>query len=171
MNSIQFIQMALDELHRSFRAEVRELTPEQLRYRPSAEANTVNFLVWHWARVEDSTIHNNIGEPRPLIWTAGRWHERLGVEENASGTGFNGEQVGAFQPDRDELLAYFRAVWEESDAAIATLTDDDLDRVLNPERPQMTLGRSLQSLLIGHGYWHLGEVRFLKGLQGMPFSR
>ncbi|MCX6020707.1 MAG: DinB family protein [Chloroflexi bacterium] len=171
MNGIQFIQAAQDELHRSLRAEVRDLTPEQLLFRPTAEANTIAFLLWHFARTEDNIIHNTVREPGPTVWQAAAWNEKFGLGVKDMGTGFTAEQVGSFAPSKDDLLAYFRGVWEASDAAIAALADADLDRVPNPERPQNTAGRTIQSIIIGHGYNHMGEIRFLKGLQGMPFGR
>lgn len=55
--------------------------------------------------------------------------------------------------------------------ALSTLTEADLDKAPNPERPTMTLGRSLSNLVLGHAFWHLGDIRFLKGMQGMPWGR
>lgn len=171
MNSIQFIQMALDELHRSLRAEARELTQEQLTYRPTPEANTIAFLLWHFMRTEDNVIHRSVREPGPSVWEAGTWYERFGLSPTDNGTGFTAGQVGAFSPAKDDLVAYVRAAWEASDAAVAALSEADLDRALDPERPQRTVGQVIQSIIVGHGYYHLGEIRFLKGLQGMPFPR
>ena len=37
----------LDELHRSFRAEIRDLTPEQLYFQANPDANSIIFLPWH----------------------------------------------------------------------------------------------------------------------------
>ena len=54
---------------------------------------------------------------------------------------------------------------------LSKMTDEDLDRPINLDNPRQTVGRQIQSIIVGHGFFHLGEVRFLKGLQGMPFPR
>ena len=74
-------------------------------------------------------------------------------------------------PDYQLLTSYVgqvsAAVWE----GIGKFKEEDYDRPLNPDNPRQTVGRQIQSIIVGHGYFHLGEVRFLKGLQGKPFAR
>ena len=172
MQTIPFIRMAIRELDRSLIREVRDLEPEQMVYRPSPEANTINFLTWHLTRIQDNSIHSVIASQSvPTLWEREQWHQRFGLGPQDSGSGFNTEQVGAFQPEKETLLAYCERVFAAMETSLDALSDDDLDRVLNPEQPRMSVGRNIQSLVIGHGYWHLGEIHFLKGLQGMPFGR
>ncbi len=159
----------LDELHRSFRAETRDLTPEQLYFQAAPEANSIIFLPWHFARTEDGAMHRSFGGTP--IWEADGWYEKFGLSSTETGGGFGPEEIAAFRPELSLLMEYFTPVWQFAVEAIKTASDDDLTRVTNPERPNMTVARTIESLLIGHGYWHLGEVRFIKGLQGMPFSR
>ena len=172
MNTIRFIQMSLNELNRSFVNEIKELTPEQMFYRPTAEANHIAFLVWHFPRVEDNTWHR-VATPEggPPIWVKEEWHKKFGLAEKDSGTGFEPDQVSALKPDKDLLISYVERVGEAVWEGVGKLTDDDLDRPLREDDPRLTVGRQIQSIILGHGYFHLGEVRFLKGLQGMPFAR
>ncbi len=172
MQTIPFIKLALNELHRSLLREVRDLTPEQRAYRPIPEASSINFCTWHLARTEDNVFHR-IATPHggPSLWQLEKWNERFGLAPQDMGTGFTHPQVEALRPDKETLLAYCDRVFGAVMEGLDSLTDEDLDRVPNPEQPRNSVGQMIQSLLIGHGYWHLGEVRFIKGLQGMPFSR
>ena len=169
MDATQLITTMLEDLQRGFRREVEPLTQEQFVARPTPEANTVAFVLWHVTRTEDNIVHGQVTSGTPL-WVAEGWHDRLGLEPDEGGTGFTAEQVGAFQPRKEDLIAYCERVWEVAPGLLSTLTEEDLDRAPNPDRPHMTLGRSLANFMLGHGFWHLGDIRFIKGLQGMPFS-
>lgn len=172
MNAIQFIQSTLFELNRSFIVEVEPLTPEQMLYRPAPEANSISFLLWHFPRIEDSVFHRvRIMGGTPTIWESERWFERFGVKESDTGAGFTPNQVAEFKPEKELMSTYMEAVRLAVQDGLSNMTDDDLDRPLNPDNPRLTVGRQIQSVIIGHGFFHLGEIRFLKGLQGMPFSR
>ena len=172
MNAIQFIQSALFELNRSFVVEVEPLTPDQMLYRPTPEANSISFLLWHFPRVEDNIFHrvSTIDGTSP-IWESERWYERFGLKESDTGAGFTPDQVAGFKPDKEMLATYVEAVRLAVQEGLSSMTDDDLDRPLNPDNPRLTVGRQIQSVIVGHGFFHLGEIRFLKGLQGMPFPR
>ena len=105
------------------------------------------------------------------LWAAEKWNERLGLADEDLGTGFTEDQVKAFAPAKEDLMAYAEAVWERTPGFLEPLTSDRLDIAPNPERPRMTVGRSLANFVVGHGWLHLGELRFVKGLMGMPFAR
>ncbi len=172
VNAIEFIQSTLFELNRSFVNEVEPLTNVQMLYRPTPEANSIAFLMWHFTRTEDNSFHRvSTAEGTPSVWARENWHERLGLPETGSGTGFTPDQVEAHRPSKEGLVGYMEAVRVSVDDGLSKMTDDDLDRPLDPDNPRQTVGRNIQSIIIGHGFFHLGEVRFLKGLQGMPFPR
>ncbi len=172
MHTIEFIKLALRELHLSLLRETEVLTPEQMSYHPTPGANTINFLLWHFPRVEDNVFHRvAYTNGATTLWEREEWYTRFGLTARDTGTGFTPDQVEALNPDKETLIAYGQQVFDTVMAGLDDLTEDDLDRVLNPEQPRNTVGRTIQSIIIGHGYYHLGEVRFLKGLQGMPFAR
>lgn len=167
MDADEFIRMTLRDLHSGFRSEVETLSEAQMRATPAEGANTISFLLWHFVRTEDQVLHRHLG--RASTWAADSWATRLGDTEG-QGTGFSYEQVLAVAPSKDELLAYAGAVWDEVPELIASLAPA-LDRPVNPERPSQTVARSIASVVVGHGFWHLGDIRFTKGLMGMPFAR
>ena len=168
MDASEFIQITLRDLHGGLRAEVAPLSQEQMLATPADGVNTISFLLWHYMRSDDQVLHRYAG--RAPLWETGGWAARLGGMEG-NGTGFTHEQMLAVAPNKDELLAYAERVWEEVPVLLSSLSPADLDRPVNPERPSMTLGRSIANVVVGHGFWHLGDVRFTKGLMGMPFAR
>ncbi|MDP6607333.1 MAG: DinB family protein [Dehalococcoidia bacterium] len=170
MEAAQFIDSMLWDMHTGFRTEVEPLSDDQLLHQPKEGANTIAFLLWHATLFEDQQLHRLAASTEPL-WESERWFERLGLEQSDLGTGFTDEQVVAFRPDRGELMAYCERIWEVSPSLVARLTPERLDEALDPERPRMTVGRSISNFVLGHGFWHLGDIRYTKGLMGMPFSR
>ena len=62
MNAIQFIQSTLHELNRSYVLEVENLTTEQMFFRPTPDANSIAFLMWHFPRIEDSIFHSQVSK-------------------------------------------------------------------------------------------------------------
>lgn len=169
MNAADYINVMLRDLHGGFRADVEALTQEQFVHQPVEGANTVAFLFWHSTRFEDLQLAGLSGSVP--VWTSGGWAARLGLEADDLGTGFSEEQMIAFQPAKEDVLAYAEAVWEATPALVSALSAERLAEPIDPERPRMTVGRSIANFAVGHGWLHLGEIRFAKGLMGMPFAR
>src|SRR5215210_724228 len=114
------------------RAAVEGLTPDELARPPVPGANTVGWLVWHLARVQDDHVAEVAGHPQ--VWAEGDWARRFGLGSGAMDTGYgwSAEQVAALRPESaDVLVAYYDAVAERTTAFLATLTDADLDRVVD----------------------------------------
>ena len=154
---------------RSFLSEIDPLEPEEMFFRPTAEANSIAFLVWHCPRIADTAFHRSQG--MSTVWEQDKWYGKFGLAETDTGTGFAPDQVAAFRPTKKLLISHLESVQKALDDGLSQMTSTDLDRPLNPENPRATLGRHIQSIVMGHGFFHLGEVRFLKGLQGRPFAR
>lgn len=172
MNAIEFIQSTLFELYRSFVIEVEPLSDEEMLYRPITEANSISFLLWHFPRSGDSAFHGVSTEEGVLsVWERERWYQKLGLKESDSGTGFDPSQVAEFRPDKNLLINYVESVRLSINDGLSRMTDSDLDKPLHSNNPRITIGRHIQSNIIGHGFFHLGEIRFLKGLQGHQFPR
>ena len=108
---------------------------------------------------------------QPSIWESERWYERLGMETKASGVGFDEAQVDKVSAlPLGELMEYAGHVAKSAEDYVKSLRDEDLDHVPDPARPRRTMAVNLRSFLVAHGWWHTGEIKYLKGLQGMPFA-
>jgi hypothetical protein len=141
------------------------LTADQLVARPSPDANTVAWLVWHLARVQDQQFADLLG--RPQIYESGGWAGRFGLETDGSdnGYGHSSEEVGAVRPDGPApLLDYMRAVDEQTSSYLQGLSPADLDRVIDEHwDPPVTLGVRLVSVA-DDCIQHAGQAAYLKGL-------
>ena len=170
MNTIDFVRSAVQDIQRGFQTELEPLTQDQIIYRPTTEANTIAFLAWHMTNSWDGFAHRAVLN-KPLLWTADGWMEKFAFKEGMSSGNMTPEQIGAFNPTKDLLFSYSQRVHQVLMEALGTLTEADLDKAPNPERPTMTFGRNVSNLVLGHAFWHLGDIRFLKGMQGMPWGR
>lgn len=166
----------LRELHGRVPAEVRRavdgLTAEQLATPPAEGANTIGWLVWHLARVEDSHVAEVAGPGLAATeqrYVADGWAGRLGLPADPDDTGFRHgpEQVLAVRPDPDALLAYCEAVHEATLRFLDGLEPGDLDRVIDRSwDPPVTLGVRLVSVC-DDAIQHAGQAAYARGMLGI----
>ncbi len=170
MNAVQFILTAVNGLHQAMVNDVKTLTPEQLKWKPAANANPVGFLFWHAARVEDNAVSG--WQKKSSIWEEDRWYEKMGLDAKVFGTGFGEAEVEKIaRLPLNLVIEYAEKVFRNSATYIQSLEADKLDFAPNQERPNWTIGMMINNFIIAHGWWHLGEIRYVKGLQGMPSPR
>lgn len=141
------------------------LPPERLAESPGPGRNTIAWLVWHLARVEDSHIAElGVGDQ---LWATGDWAGRMGLAADPHDTGYGHtpEQVAAVQPpDGDVLLDYLDAVSARTDEYLAGLSPDDLDGVVDRRwDPPVTLGVRLVSVA-DDCLQHAGQAAYVRGL-------
>ncbi len=168
-----FIEALLEESKRRLYRTLRDLSPEELLWRPGPEANSIGFMVWHIARVEDRWLARFGLENGTERWIRDGWASRCGLPEEHTGVGFTLEQVAHFKmPPLADVLAYFDVVREDMLIYLRSLNDDDLEvapgRVPFPEvgtlPPDFTIGRMFRQL-IGEYNQHLGQIGYVRGLQ------
>ena len=145
---------------------VEGLSAEQLRWAPAPGANTIGWLVWHLTRVQDEHVADLI-DGAEQVWVGGDWAPRFGLKPDPDDTGYGhtAAQVQAVRPDGPEaLIGYFEAVSARTVEWLATLTEQDLDRVVD-ERwdPPVTLGVRLVSVL-DDDTQHAGQAAYVRGL-------
>lgn len=145
------------------------LTPDELAQPPAGATNTIGWLLWHLTRVMD----HHVGEllEAPQLWESGDWAQRFGdVDPDAQnhGYGHTAEQVAGVRPDSAEVVtAYFDAVWERTRGYLATLGEDDLDRIVDDRwNPPVTLGVRLVSIA-DDGLQHAGQAAYVRGALGI----
>ncbi|MCS7207109.1 MAG: DinB family protein [Dehalococcoidia bacterium] len=172
MTTLQaFLAENLANLHRNLIQAVQGLTPAQLHYKPAPHVNHIAFILWHYVRTEDNCVRF-VFRRMPTIWMEGGWDKRFGLDSKSQGTGFTPQQAEQVRlPSVDEFLAYARLVFQETEQFVAGLSDADLERkVLVRPLGEHPLRFFLGTTFLTHGYGHLGEIWFLKGMQGLPGS-
>jgi uncharacterized damage-inducible protein DinB len=164
MRSRDLLLYAYEQIQEHLRSAVEGLSPEQLAYRPTPDANSIAWLAWHLVRIQDSHIAEVAGTEQ--VWTADGWVDRFGLPfaPSATGYGFTPDQMGKVRVESaDLLLDYATAVHTRTAAFVRGLTDDDLDRIVD-ERwdPPVTLGVRLVSVL-DDDLQHVGQAAYVRG--------
>jgi len=144
---------------------VAGLPADELAVRPDPDANSIAWLAWHAARVQDD--HVAALADRPQVWTEGGFHARFGLDLDPRdiGYGHTSEQVAAVRPDGPELLLdYLRAVTERTLEYLAGVDATELDRIVDRRwDPPVTAGVRLVSV-IDDGMQHAGQARYVRGM-------
>ena|SRR6476661_2836764 len=155
---------AFTRIREGAEAAVRGLSPEQLAQRPTPNANSIGWLVWHLTRVQDD--HLAAVADHEQVWADG-WHARFGLPFDVTDTGYGHtpDQVAQVRGlDADQLVGYLAAVHAATVDYVRPLTPEDLGRVVD-ERwdPPVTLGVRLVSV-VNDDQQHVGQAAFLRGL-------
>jgi hypothetical protein len=162
------------------------LTEEVASYRPTPQANSIAWLIWHSARVQDvqvcdiakalangrsgkprSEANGRSGKPRfEDVWTRDAWVDRFGLDLPRDDTGY-GHSAGAVAKVRAsvELLAgYYHAVHDMTLEFVETLTDTDLEHIVDRRwDPPVTASARLVSI-VDDCAQHLGQAAYLRGI-------
>jgi hypothetical protein len=164
MTPAELLTDAFDRILDTATAAVDGLSPEQLAARPGADANSIAWLVWHLARVQDDHVADVAGTEQ--VWTAQDFVSRfdLPFDTGAIGYGMNSEEVGHVRAGAQVLADYLRCVHDATVAYVAKLGPDDLDRIVD-ERwdPPVTLGVRLVSV-VNDDMQHAGQAAYVRGL-------
>lgn len=142
-----------------------DLKRDHLTYRIDPDANTIAWLIWHLARVQDDHIADVAGAEQ--AWISAGWHERFGLpfEPGVIGYGQSPDDVGRVRVDDPQLLLdYYDAVHARTLEYVSGLNDDALDRVVDTRwDPPVTLGVRLVSV-IEDDLQHVGQAAYVKGV-------
>lgn len=147
------------------RAAVEGLDVEALAWQPAPEANTIAWLVWHLARVQDHHVAELLGSEQ--VWADGRWPKRFGLGPDLDNTGYGHsiDQMRAVCPDNaGALLDYLTAVDRTTRAMLQDLTPSRLDQIVDRRwNPPVTLGVRLVSVA-DDCLQHAGQAAYVRGL-------
>lgn len=146
-------------------AAVDGLDADRLAARLDPEANSIGWLVWHLARVQDDHVAAVAGTEQ--VWTSAGWNERFGLPlpDHDIGYGHSADDVARVRVEDPELLTgYYDAVHERTLDYLRGLSDDDLDAVVDDAwDPPVTLAVRLVSVL-SDDLQHAGQAAFVRGV-------
>ncbi len=163
MTSAELLADAFGRVQETVHEAVRGLTSGQLATRLDREANSIAWLTWHLARVQDDHLADAFGVPQ--VWTEYGKRFELPFEPSDIGYGHSSEQVAQVTVSSPDLLTgYHDAVHEQTIRLVSGVTDADLTRVVD-ERwdPPVTLGVRLVSV-ISDCLQHAGQAAFIRGI-------
>jgi hypothetical protein len=135
---------------------------------PSPGANTIAWLVWHVARVQDDHVAELLGAEQ--LWTEGAWPASFGLDPDPANNGYghSAEDVLAVRPITAEALThYLGAVSARTRKWLETVGPDDLDRIVDRRwDPAVTMGVRLVSIA-DDNLQHAGQAHYVRGLFGV----
>ena len=163
MNILEYIRKAFAGMHHNVDANLQNMTEDLFNWPSPGTANTISATVVHFLEGEDKFINSNIlGKTR--VWETGNWSEKTGVK-NLPGFGRDWSDFKKTRVALQPVLDYKAAVWAATDAFLANLKEEDLDRMIPFAGREITVAEMLQ-LCISHSLGHNGEIAALKGVQG-----
>jgi DinB family protein len=189
MDAVDFFLTRYGEVHMGLVDGLfGSLSDAQLRARPHPGVNTVAWLLWHSARIEDVTLNRFLTDRAQVLE---EWIERLAVTRRDVGTGMTDAQVDDLSAriDLQALRGYLGAVTGRTLAVAETLRGTDLEASVPGDRVRSVVlaegvvapgaewltdfwagGRSrawtLAQTALLHPYGHYYEARVAAGLLG-----
>ncbi|AWW41159.1 chorismate synthase [Streptomyces sp. AS58] len=165
MHAKDILSDAHSRIQEEVHAVVDGLTADELDARPSADANSVAWLVWHLTRVQDDHVSDAAGLDQ--VWTEQGWHKRFGLDLPRPDTGYghSSAEVAKVRVDSGDLLTgYYDAVHERTLHFLHGLTAKDLERIVDEGwDPPVSLGVRLVSVL-SDDLQHVGQAAYVRGL-------
>ncbi|MFH8838728.1 DUF664 domain-containing protein [Streptomyces sp. NPDC017868] len=164
MNSAALLLDSFGRIREVVHDTVEGLTEEELTARVDPDANTVAWLVWHLTRVQDDHLADAFDTDQ--LWTSDGWADRFALPfpKHATGYGMTSAQVGAVRAPAELLLGYHDAVHARTEELVRTVTNADLDRVVDTRwDPPVTLGVRLVSV-IADDLQHAGQAAYVRGV-------
>lgn len=154
-------------VHDTVGTVVDGLSEQQLTARVGPDANTIGWLVWHLARVQDDHVADLAGTDQ--VWTGGGFASRFGFpfDTGAVGYGFDSDEVAQVRGvSAADLKAYGDAVHEATVAYVRDIDADELQRIVDDSwDPPVTVAVRLVSVL-SDDLQHVGQAGYVRGLLG-----
>jgi len=164
MHDTGVLRDAFERIRDAVHPAANGLTLEELAYRPDPESNSIAWLIWHLTRIQDDHVADLHGVPQ--VWLTQGWAERFALPLPVSDTGYghDADAVASVTADATSLLGYFEDVHEATVAYLGTISDRDLDRVVDRRwDPPVTLGIRLVSV-IADDLQHVGQASYIRGI-------
>lgn len=165
MEAADLLVDAFGRVRSTVHAAVKGLTGDQLATRLDPEANTIAWLIWHLARVQDDHVADVAGVEQ--VYVAEGWAERFAFPFAATdiGYGHSSTDVAAVRVDDPALLVdYYDRVEDQTLQYLRGLTGADLDRVVDAAwDPPVTLAVRLVSV-VNDDMQHAGQAGFIRGV-------
>ncbi len=160
------VKDVLDRNEQILMGAIEGLDQQELHAQIEPGANPIGWLLWHLSRVQDN--HRSAMDGTPHVWIKDGWFEMFGRSSDPSdrGRGHTAQQVHEFAtPELDTMIGYYRAVRSHTDAFLAALDDQQLER----EVPDLTGGATVPlqkrlEMLLVDCLQHSGQIAYLRGL-------
>jgi uncharacterized damage-inducible protein DinB len=141
------------------------LSADQLSARVDDDANSIAWLVWHLARVQDDHVAGVADTDQ--VWTADGWDDRFGLPFHADAIGYGQSSADVAKVQgltADLLIGYHDAVTERTLDFVRGVTADDLATVVDEAwDPPVTMSVRMVSV-VSDTLQHAGQAAFVRGM-------
>jgi len=163
MKATELIVKSLEESREYVTDAIKGLSRDELAWRPKPHSNSIAFLLWHLARVEDLWINRILLAGKELYETAG-WYKKFGTSAQDSGFGYDVAKLNSWPVPQLVLLEeYAGVVREKTLAYLKSLTAGKLDEARDFGWRKGTTGSALSHLVTEVGE-HSGQIGYLRGI-------
>ena len=165
MDAMTYIRDQVGTAHYELDTALKNLTPEQFNWSPPGTISPISAVLVHTLAGEDLFIQKII-QGKPQIWDTGDWAKRIGVPSAPGGPDMRvWEAYRSLQVPIEPVLAYKQEIFATTDAFLANLTGEGLDRQVDFFGRTRLAGEILM-ITVTHLCCHAGEIAALKGMQG-----
>jgi hypothetical protein len=139
------------------------LKPDDIYWMPTPETNSMGWLAWHLTRRKDYYSSKLVGDEQ--TWQRDRWHERMGMTAEETGTGHAMEEVRDFHPDIELLIGYVEATNADAIARLGKVDESTME-----DEVELDAGRGMRPR---HNIWnpmlsdclqHTGQIAYVRGM-------
>jgi uncharacterized damage-inducible protein DinB len=163
MKATEMVLKSLEENTGYVEDAIEGLTAEELAWSPKPHSNTIIFLMWHLARVEDFWI-NRILKAGKDIYESEGWYQKFSTPAQDSGIGYDVAKLKAWPVPAMQLLKeYAAAVRKSTRAYVETITEKQLDEARDFGWNKNTVGWALTHLVSEVGE-HSGQIGYIRGI-------
>lgn len=165
MDVVALVEEAFGRVREGVADATYGLSAEALAFRPDPRANSIAWLVWHLARVQDDHLASLVG--REQVWIADGWSSTFSLPfaEHDIGYGHTSEQVAEVAVDGPDLLVdYHEAVAARVPSDLRAIVDAGLARIVDEDYdPPVSAGIRLLSV-VNDTTQHVGQAAYVRGL-------
>lgn len=169
MTPHSILRQSMRSMHALLDKAVEGMTADHFNFRPQEGGVSAFFSLWHYVRTEDNII-NWVTQQKPTVWLDGAYNEKFDLPRNSQGTGMTEDEANAVQiHDVPAWMEYQQKVWQSTDDYLASMSPEQfLERkVTIKPLGEMSLWNGIYGICLSHGYRHVGEIEYVRGVQGL----
>ncbi len=165
MEATEAILRSLEKSQEYLMKALDGLTQEEVAWSPRIECNSIAFILWHIARLEDFFV-NGVFQHESEVYEAEHWRDKLGTSAKETGFRYTIERLQYWPvPKLEDLLEYAKSVRDKTLSFLKSVTLEKLSEVtVRPNRPPETVGQRLV-LFTTDIAMHVGQIAYLRGVQ------
>lgn len=162
---LQIVDAGLKEVFGDLKTVLDGLDEYELRWRPTLESNSIDWIVWHMARTEDFWINTRLCK-RETVWVSQGWRERIGVFVEGTGYAQTLDQIRAMPKlDVGLVVAYYEAVRERTNQYFEDgIEEEDLGKVVGEMDGEPITVAPVLGHLLAEVAEHLGQIDYIRGM-------